>query len=84
MVTLAALPEELGSIPSTQTVAHKHLLSPAPEDMMPSSDLHNTVLICIHRDTCTHTHNLKRIQINHIFKKACVMVKKKKQLQQKN
>ena len=48
--TLAAL-EEPGSAPSADTVAHNHLhVSPAPEDLTTSPNLHQAHM------WCTHTH----------------------------
>lgn len=36
---LVAIPENLGSVSSTQMMTPNHLLTPVPEDSMPASDL---------------------------------------------
>lgn len=50
--TMAALPEDLGWIPSTHIVAHSQLLTLFVGNLMPSSGLLGDCMHVIHIQTC--------------------------------
>lgn len=52
---VAALTNDPGSVPSTQTTAHDCLCPPVTEDPMPSPDIHR--YLCTHgSQALTHVH----------------------------
>jgi hypothetical protein len=64
---LVALPEDLGSNPSTYTVPYHHLLTPVPKDLTSSSGFFKHCIHVVHRYACRQNLNLIKSLLKIFF-----------------